>query len=205
MSGDGTIHPAASGAIPPGWYPDPAGSDSKRWWDGIHWTDQLQEPVPPPPPPSFGNYVHPADRTVAPLPTVEPGIAYTRSSWWLASSPLWILVPVAAVVEVFNALAPPPLPSLVLGIALLTLLALAILVRLAFADRTALINGGNNTAASPWWTLLTPLAYLIVRAREVERYATGGWASVLWWCIAAFVAPGIAVLALFAVYGLVAN
>jgi Protein of unknown function (DUF2510) len=203
MSDDGTGRPSISGAIPAGWYPDPAGGNGKRWWDGARWTDNLREPEVAPTPPSFGNYVHPEFRPTTPLPTAEAGIAYTRSSWWLASSPLWIVVPQAVIVEIFNALAPPPLESLVVGLALLNILALAILVRLAFADRAALVRGENATVASPWWTLLTPLAYLIVRAREVQLYATGGWASVLWWCVAAFFSPGIAVLAVFAVYGLV--
>jgi hypothetical protein len=205
MSGDTVGQPAASGAIPAGWYPDPAGSTAKRWWDGSRWTDQLQHEEAPPVPPSFGNYVHPEFRPTTPLPTAEQGIAYTRASWWLSGSPIWIIVPQAIIVEIFNSLAPPPLSSLILGLVLLNLLAWAILVRMAFADRAGLINGGNNTAGSPWWTLLTPLAYLIVRARQVELYATGGWASVLWWCIAAFVSPGLAVLGVFAAYGIFGN
>jgi hypothetical protein len=205
MSGDGSGNPSLSGPIPAGWYPDPAGGNGKRWWDGVRWTDNLQEPEEAPALPSFGTYVHAEFRPTVPLPTAEVGIAYTRASWWLAGSPLWIVVPQAAIVEIFYSLAPPPLSALVIGLGLLNLLVWAILVRLAFADRAALLIGGNATVASPWWTLLTPLAYLIVRAREVRLYATGGWASVLWWCIAAFLSPGVAVLAIFAVYGIFAN
>ena len=107
--------------------------------------------------------------------------------------------------ETFNSLAPLPVPTLVLAITLFTALAWAILVLLAFADRSGLINGGNNSAASAWWILLTPLAYLIARARQAQLYAIGGWASVVWWCLAAILTPGVAVLAVFAVYGIVAN
>ncbi|MGH2942718.1 MAG: DUF4870 domain-containing protein [Solirubrobacteraceae bacterium] len=31
----------------PGWYPDPAGSASMRYWDGSRWTDALSSAVPP--------------------------------------------------------------------------------------------------------------------------------------------------------------
>jgi hypothetical protein len=205
MSGEGPQYPSISGAIPAGWYPDPAGGAGKRWWDGATWTANVQAPEAPPPLPTFGNYV-PADlRPATPLPVAEVGIAYTRASWWIAGSPFWVVLPQVALVQVFNSVAPLPVPTLILAIALFTALAVAILIGLAFADRTTLLSRGNNSAASPWWTLLTPLAYLIVRARHVELYATGGWASVIWWCVAAILTPGVAVLTVFAVYGIVAN
>jgi len=27
---------------PPGWYPDPAGGDRQRWWDGRSWCDDTR-------------------------------------------------------------------------------------------------------------------------------------------------------------------
>lgn len=34
-------------AAAPGWYADPAGSGSMRYWDGARWTDALSSAVPP--------------------------------------------------------------------------------------------------------------------------------------------------------------
>jgi hypothetical protein len=33
--------PGAPPAVPPGWYPDPAGSAQQRYWDGTRWTEHL--------------------------------------------------------------------------------------------------------------------------------------------------------------------
>jgi hypothetical protein len=45
MTGD-EVAMTGTGA-PPGWYPDPAGSNGQRYWDGTTWTGHLS-PTPPP-------------------------------------------------------------------------------------------------------------------------------------------------------------
>lgn len=39
--------PEAGPPAAPGWYPDPSGSGSHRYWDGTRWTDALSSAVPP--------------------------------------------------------------------------------------------------------------------------------------------------------------
>ncbi len=34
-------------AVPAGWYPDPAGGPNSRWWDGVRWTETVQQPYDP--------------------------------------------------------------------------------------------------------------------------------------------------------------
>jgi hypothetical protein len=204
MSGGGTQHPSISGSIPPGWYADPAGGTGKRWWDGTVWTANVREAETSHAPSTFGTYVPDERRSMTPLQTPERGTAYTRASWWIAGSPLWVVLPQVAAFDAVNSLLPLSPPILNVAIALFTAVDLVILLLLAFSDRRALIKGGNESSASPWWTLLTPLAYLIARARQIQFYAIGGWASVLWWCIAAVLTPGVAVVVVFAVTGLIA-
>ena len=36
------------GDAPPGWYPDPSGSGSPRWWDGQQWTLHFRSTAPRP-------------------------------------------------------------------------------------------------------------------------------------------------------------
>jgi hypothetical protein len=203
----GSSGSGVSGQIPAGWYPDPAGGDGKRWWDGSQWTSNTREAEQAPALPTFGNYVPAEDRSVRPVLRGDAGVAYTRASWWLSLSPLWVVIPQVILVESVEALASglTPAATFVPGLALLNVLIWVALVWLAFADRRKLLSLGNNSAASPFWVLLTPLAYLIVRAQHVRLYAMGGWASVVWWCIALVLTPGLGLLGLFAAYGIFAN
>jgi hypothetical protein len=43
----------------PGWYPDPAGSSSLRWWSGASWTDDVTDAASPPgaPPTPYPRFV----------------------------------------------------------------------------------------------------------------------------------------------------
>jgi hypothetical protein len=104
---------------------------------------------------------------------------------------------------VINSMGVPTSLAISLGITILSLGLYAVLVRLAFADRASLLSGGNATAANPWWTLLSPLVYLIVRGIEVRKYEpVGAWAPLVWWIVAAVLTPGVAILSIFAAYGI---
>ncbi|MEJ1230687.1 MAG: DUF2510 domain-containing protein [Galbitalea sp.] len=205
MSADGTPYAEASTAIPAGWYPDPAGGDGTRWWDGGGWTAEVRPaPVVTPPVSTFGSLASAAEfRVPVAIKHGDAGIAYTRTSWWIAFSPLWTVVPEVIAIVVVKSIVTMSLSAMAPELAAANLVLLGILVGLAHADRAALARGGNETTASPWWILLTPLAYLIARAQRVRLYAVGGWASVIWWCVAVVITPGVAALGIFAVYGLV--
>jgi uncharacterized Tic20 family protein len=43
---DAPSTPGAGPPAAPGWYPDPGGSGSHRYWDGTRWTDALSSAIP---------------------------------------------------------------------------------------------------------------------------------------------------------------
>jgi hypothetical protein len=54
------VHVPPPGSPPAGWYPDPSGAATFRWWDGMRWSGQVWKSgdvapagsQPPPPPPA---------------------------------------------------------------------------------------------------------------------------------------------------------
>jgi hypothetical protein len=205
MSGD--ANSGSPGPIPAGWYADPSGGDGKRWWDGGQWTNHVQQPLAVAQPPAFGGPGPMQFRPMQPTASVQKlgvGIEDTRAAWWIAFSPIWSIVGQAIVVSIILALTSAPVARFVPALIILNVVLWAVVIGLAVLDHAKLRSGGNTTAASPLWVLLTPLAYLIVRAQHVRMYAAGGWTVVIWWCVAAFLAPGLAVLGIFASYGVFA-
>lgn len=72
-----------------GWYPDPAGSGGRRWWDGHGWTQTVQLPAPP----------------VIPLAPVAPAAP-------VAAEPAVVAPPAAVAYAVSVPLQATPLPQL---------------------------------------------------------------------------------------------
>lgn len=71
----------------PGWYPDPAGGDGSRWWDGAQWTEHLQ-------PATDAAARGPADpwrssSVTSPTPSGWGGAARPGASSWGGSSPAY--------------------------------------------------------------------------------------------------------------------
>lgn len=119
--------------------------------------------------------------------TFTPTRTYTASVWWLATLPLWWTVLEVAFFLVLGQLYTP----------FLQLFARVIVVLVAAAltmhDRKVLLAEAHPTAASTWWFLLSPLAYLIARGVHVHRHLGRGWAPVVVYVVC-WLAPVAAVL-----------
>lgn len=82
-----------SSGTPAGWYPNPDGSATSRYWDGDQWTEQTTPNIPPPPPPAHTGMAGPADPTVPliqPVPTSPPPPAPAPASAGSSSKKKWV-------------------------------------------------------------------------------------------------------------------
>lgn len=190
----------AVSAIPAGWYPDPLGGAQRRWWDSRSWTQYVQ-PVPatkrPKPAPateapatqkaSQSDYVPMAMPTRASVSTKKsaPKVSATASVWMIALMPL---IQLAAILVLIFLLADfGRFVQAATGFVFLLWTAV-----LATQDRRSLLAAGHSETASPWWLLLSPLAYLIARTVKV-RNTTGRGAAPLWTYLALAIIPAIGV------------
>lgn len=71
---------------PPGWYPDPAGGQGVRWWDGYRWTahQYLPRPTWPPPAPAAPAWPPTSDAGREPAGGSLAGLAAWGVALWVA-------------------------------------------------------------------------------------------------------------------------
>jgi len=204
--------------IPAGWYPDPLGQARHRWWDSTTWTqhvtagprttaapsslgmrDSLTTPGPDIPdrmrerqaqevssaaPGRQSDYVpmamHP--RTQVSLKSL-PKMWATVSVWTIAVMPLVQLAAILALIFLLSDFG--RFMQLATGFVFLLWCAV-----LATRDRRTLVAAGHPDTASPWWLLLSPLAYLIARTIKV-RHTTGSGSAPLWTYLTLATLPAI--------------
>ena len=112
---------------------------------------------------------------ITPSTTVPetPGRASTPQAWLLVALPVVVLAAAWGLVTLV-----PEQYTLPVRAGLLALL-LAGGLGLALQDRRALVSAHHTPTASPLWALLTPLAYLLVRAATTPGHSGRGWAPAI--------------------------
>jgi hypothetical protein len=162
-----TTAPTTQTAVPAGWYPDPAGGDGTRWWDGAAWTAHTTSALP-----GLAELAaDPADGRFGPNDSwIELGDPNTRWAWLLAFSPLiWAVVAGLGQGVVFSAIHPQETAQIiVLGVFTMVL---GLVPGWIFAEldrRTLTRRNYDGLPSILWMLLIPPFAYLLRRRRAVR-------------------------------------
>ena len=176
-------------SVPAGWYPDPAGSPNSRWWDGVQWTDSMQQPYSP---------------GVVTTPRAAEGTPVYNLWIWLAIFAPYLSLPLLFTLDFSSLLDPSALTSdgasleaqLGLytspGFLLLTVggwVTTAAAVLFSWLDHRWLVRAGVPQPFSWAWSFFILLGYPVYpigRAIVTRRRTGRGW-GVLWATILAFV------------------
>jgi hypothetical protein len=151
----------------PGWHAHGDDPSSMRWWSGTEWVGH-----PTPISPSMAMVVEPR---AAPDAVRAVG-RRLRGFEWLALT----VITLSSALQWLASTAVSIYPGLSLSLMVIAQLAVIVIfavlvVVLAFVDRHALLRSGQPSAASGFWVLLSPIAYLAARAVHGKRHAGRGW------------------------------
>jgi hypothetical protein len=176
----------------PGWYPDPTGAATYRWWDGSAWTEGTHagdgtsgvvpgqlfadpEPEPvvqaaPEAPVLSPDPPHASAMPVAPA-AIRRNVQATKTRWASLLAAFPVVYPLVVGMSAGIAYAGGAASSMVTVIGIAAVVAvLALIPAWVFAanDRRELEERGYAPApALTWMLLLPPFAYLIARRRVV--------------------------------------
>ncbi len=197
---------ATNGMPTSGWYDDPGGSAQLRWWDGVAWTEFLQdrpvaEPVPEPAPEpapapapatyDFAEFVPAIASSPGYLPPVtraEVQDIYVSGSGGTVAVWLLAFFPLIGVGLQFIALDNLGRVDILIAIGAVIFVSLIVL---AIADRVSLARK-NIGGPTLWWLLLAfPFSYLIARAVKLGRLGIKSTAPLVVYLIAGVVAGGV--------------
>lgn len=177
--------PPDTGLAAAGWYADPPGSTTMRWWDGTRWTEQTHDTAVQP----YTTQPHAQPYSMAQaLPAVPAGTpVYNGYIWAIVLLPLVTLLPlfmidlesfVVASLDTTNPLAQYSDPGYLL-LNVLGFVVYAVTVLLAFLDWRKLKSDGF-AAPFHWAFAFIPyqIVYIIGRSVVARRRAGSGLAPI---------------------------
>ena len=174
--------------VPPGWYPDPAGTGRFRWWDGSAWTDQFSTPHVPT---AYANpYANTPYAPQRPLISRETPV-YNPLIWIITLLPLLTMVlllfwnPDFRVIYVGSQQRPTVDPSSIFTPVYFLLvfsgfLTYAATVLLAYFDSERLKRDGVARPFHWAWSFLSGPVYVIGRSVIVAKVAPGRGLAPIW-------------------------
>ncbi|WP_457965129.1 DUF2510 domain-containing protein [Arthrobacter sp. D1-29] len=191
-------------SVPPGWYPDPAGTGRLRWWDGTNWTSQYSTPyVPAAQVPGPGGAPYPVTPYIPERPHISSETpVYNPLIWIITLLPLLPVIllllwnPEVRFISIGSQDTPAVDPLSVFTPVYFLLvfsgfLTYAASVLLAYFDSERLKRDGVVRPFHWAWSFLNSAVYVIGRSVIVHKVAPGRGLLPVWVTIGVFVLSSV--------------